>query len=107
MIEMRPSEARLLEALWRNDLRAFIHKAFTTLCPGQKFEMSWHIAAMAYQLERIRRGEIKRLIINMPPRIAQIDRDLGRLSGIRPGTRSDAAIHLRKLLRGARQKALQ
>ena len=29
---------------------------------------NWHITAIAYQLERIRRGEITRLIINMPPR---------------------------------------
>jgi hypothetical protein len=27
-----------------------------------------HLEAIAYQLERVRRGEIKRLIINMPPR---------------------------------------
>ena len=29
---------------------------------------NWHLEAIAYQLERVRRGEIKRLIINMPPR---------------------------------------
>jgi hypothetical protein len=32
------------------------------------FLPNWHIKAIAYQLERIRRGEINRLIINMPPR---------------------------------------
>ena len=63
------TDARLFECLLRNDLRALIEKAFTTLCPGQTFEMSWHIEAMLYQLERVRRGEIKRLIINMPPRM--------------------------------------
>jgi predicted phage terminase large subunit-like protein len=68
MILRTPTEARRFEALLRNDFRFFIHKAFTTLCPGQEFERSWHIEAIAYQLERVRRGEIARLIINMPPR---------------------------------------
>jgi len=63
-----PTDARKFEGLLRNDFRAFIHKVFTTLCPGQDYERSWHIEAIAYQLERVRRGEITRLIINMPPR---------------------------------------
>jgi len=62
------TDARKLESLLRNDFRAFIHKVFATLCPGQDYERSWHIEAIAYQLERVRRGEITRLIINMPPR---------------------------------------
>ena len=32
---MTPSKARVFNALLRNDFRAFIHKVFTTLCPGQ------------------------------------------------------------------------
>ncbi len=63
-----PTEDRTLQGLLRNDFRAFIHKVFTTLCPGQDYERSWHIEAIAHQLERVRRGEITRLIINMPPR---------------------------------------
>jgi hypothetical protein len=63
-----PTDARKFEGLLRNDFRAFIHKVFTTLCPGQDYERSWHIEAIAYQLERVRQGEITRLIINMPPR---------------------------------------
>jgi predicted phage terminase large subunit-like protein len=62
------TDARKLDGLLRNDFRAFIHKTFTTLCPGQDYELSWHIEAIAHRLERVRRGEIKRLIINMPPR---------------------------------------
>jgi hypothetical protein len=63
-----PSDARTLEALLRSDFRAFVHKAFTTLCPGQNYVNTWHLEAIAWQLERVRRGEIRRLIINMPPR---------------------------------------
>jgi predicted phage terminase large subunit-like protein len=57
-----------LQAILRQDFEAFVRKAFHTLCPGQPFIPVWFIAALAYQLERVRLGEIKRLIINMPPR---------------------------------------
>ncbi len=45
-----------------------MHKVFTTLSPGQTYVSTWHVEAIAWQLERVRRGEIRRLIINMPPR---------------------------------------
>ena len=62
------TDQRLVESLIRNDFRAFINKAFHTLCPGQPYVREWFIDAIAWQLERVRRGEIKRLIINLPPR---------------------------------------
>jgi predicted phage terminase large subunit-like protein len=62
------SDGRVLEALLRNDFRAFLHKVFTTLAPGQRYVCAWNIEAIAWRLERLRRGEIRRLIINMPPR---------------------------------------
>src|ERR1700724_195223 len=62
------SDARVLEALLRNDFRAFLHKTFATLSPGQAYVSTWHVEAIAWRLERVRRGEIRRLIINMPPR---------------------------------------
>ena len=45
-----------------------MEKVFNTLSPGRRFIPTWHLEAIAYQLERVRRGEIRRLIINMPPR---------------------------------------
>src|SRR5271156_1661776 len=60
--------ARRFEALLRAGFRPFLEKVFNTLSPGQIFIPAWHLGAIAYQLERVRRGEIKRLIINMPPR---------------------------------------
>ena len=62
------SEARVLRALLRTNLNAFVRKVFSALAPGQTFVPSWHLEAIACQLERLRRGEITRLIINMPPR---------------------------------------
>lgn len=62
------SDARLLRALLRQNFNAFVEKAFATLAPGQAFDPGWHLQAIGWQLERVRRGEITRLIINMPPR---------------------------------------
>jgi predicted phage terminase large subunit-like protein len=45
-----------------------VRKVFATLESGQTYVPNWHLEAIAYQLERVRRGEIRRLIINMPPR---------------------------------------
>jgi predicted phage terminase large subunit-like protein len=63
-----PSEREFLHAILRCDFPSFLRKTFETLSPGQRFVNGWPIAAIAYQLERVRRGEIRRLIINMPPR---------------------------------------
>jgi len=62
------NEARVLQALLREDFRAFLQMTFTTLSPGQTFVREWFLDAIADRLERVRRGEIRRLIINMPPR---------------------------------------
>jgi len=59
---------RLLHALLRQDLASFVHKSFTTLEPATPFRENWHHRAMCYQLERVARGELRRLIINVPPR---------------------------------------
>ena len=63
-----PSDPELLKAILRQDFAAFVGKVFGTLSPGQTFIPSWHIDALADALERVRRNEINRLIINMPPR---------------------------------------
>ena len=68
------ADARLLRALLRQNFNAFVEKAFATLAPGQDFDPGWHLRAIAYQLERLRRGKITRLIINMPPRCTSSSR---------------------------------
>jgi predicted phage terminase large subunit-like protein len=52
----------------RLDFVSFIEAVFDLLNPGRPFFMSWHIRALAYYLEQVRLGRIKRLIINVPPR---------------------------------------
>src|SRR5579863_7769812 len=56
----KASEARVLRALLRSNFTAFVRKVFTTLEPGQAFVPNWHLDAIAYQLERVGRGEIDR-----------------------------------------------
>lgn len=58
----------LRDALLRRNLYAFVHKAFNTLYPDGTFAPAWHVEAICYQLERVARGEIKRLLITVPPR---------------------------------------
>ena len=52
----------------RLDFVSFIEAAFNLLNPGRRFFMNWHIRGLAYHLELVRLGRIKRLIINVPPR---------------------------------------
>jgi hypothetical protein len=54
------------DAIFRTDFVCFIGKCFETLVPGSTFRMNWHIYALAYQLEQVRLGKIRRLIINLP-----------------------------------------
>src|SRR5262252_1186930 len=57
-----------LAALLENDLRYFVRKSFHTILPGTPYLPNWHIDAIVYQLMRVHRGEISRLLINQPPR---------------------------------------
>jgi predicted phage terminase large subunit-like protein len=61
-------EQHLLNALLRSDFKSFLYRCMLALNPGAVFMPNWHIDAIAYQLQRVRAGEITRLIINLPPR---------------------------------------
>lgn len=62
-------EAEELEiALCRTDLAAFIEKTFKIVSPGEEYLHNWHIEAISEYLLACERGEINRLIINIPPR---------------------------------------
>jgi hypothetical protein len=58
----------VLHAALRTDLSMFIEKTFNELVPGQEYLPNWHVNAIAYQLERCFRREVKRQIILLPPR---------------------------------------
>jgi predicted phage terminase large subunit-like protein len=65
---VRTGDTALFDAVMRGDFVSFLYRCFLHLNPGAQFLPNWHIRAIAHQLERIRRGEITRLIINLPPR---------------------------------------
>src|SRR5262245_61590584 len=58
----------LLDAICRVDFASFARRCFHSLEPTSSFLMNWVIYALVYHLEQVRLGQIKRLMINMPPR---------------------------------------
>lgn len=69
---MTSSDARrrMLEAMLRNDFRAFALKVLHTLDSGEIL-YNWHQDALAHALDQVRLGQTRRLIINLPPRMAK------------------------------------
>ncbi len=67
---MKPEldNTQVLRALLRKDLSSFIQRTLSTVDPGAHYQHNWHIDAIAHQLERVSNGEVKRLIITIPPR---------------------------------------
>ena len=55
-------------AFSRYDFHTFMHRAFLELNPRVRFSPNWHNELIAAKLEACLRGEINRLIINVPPR---------------------------------------
>lgn len=64
----RPTPAEALDALLRTRLAAFTQKTFRTVDPGAAYKHNWHVDLIAEYLEACTRREIKRLVINIPPR---------------------------------------
>lgn len=52
----------------QKSLDNFIKAAWPVIEPGHPFIDNWHIDAICQHLEAVIRGEIKRLVINVPPR---------------------------------------
>lgn len=66
------SDEEMFKAINRtlqSDLKHFIRYSFSYLRPGEEYTHSWHIDAISAYLQAVKNGEIKRLIINMPPRM--------------------------------------
>ena len=56
------------DALLRLDFVSFAQRCLRELSPRAQFAMNWHIEIIAAKLMALRKGYIRRLIINMPPR---------------------------------------
>lgn len=55
-------------AACRESLDCFSQKTFKLVEPAAALEWNWHIGCIAEHLEAVYRGEIRKLIINIPPR---------------------------------------
>ena len=62
------SDPRLLTAILCTDLSSFIQRVFRTVSPGDSYKHNWHVDAIAYALQQCLYGDIRRLIITVPPR---------------------------------------
>lgn len=55
-------------AFLATDQIAFTEEVFNTVSPNHKYDDNWHIHCIIEHLKAVEKGEISRLIINMPPR---------------------------------------
>ena len=56
------------EFLLRHDLATFAGRCFQDLNPQTCLAINWHLEVIAAKLTAVREGQIRRLIINLPPR---------------------------------------
>jgi predicted phage terminase large subunit-like protein len=61
------SREEYLAAL-RSDFYTFLHRCFVELNPSLRFLSNWHIELLAATLQGLGKGDLRRLIINIPPR---------------------------------------
>lgn len=61
-------DSKFLKEALKNDLATFVKKGFKVLDPKTKLIWNWHLDLICEYLQAVYNGEIKRLIINVPPR---------------------------------------
>ena len=68
--------ARAIRQMYRTDLTSFIQLAFQLLEPRTRYVPHWSIDLLGQMLQRCHHGDVRRLIINMPPRWANSQRSM-------------------------------
>ena len=58
----------VLQALLASNLTSFTEFAFGVVRPGVPFKPNWHLEAVTHKLSQVACGEVRRLIITVPPR---------------------------------------
>jgi predicted phage terminase large subunit-like protein len=58
----------VLQALLASNLTSFTEFAFGVVRPGVLFKPNWHFEAVTHKLSQVACGEVRRLIITLPPR---------------------------------------
>src|SRR6185437_4103149 len=64
-------DQRGLLALHREQFTLFAAKAFTTINPGAELVPSKAFLAICHAMDRVVKGDIKRLLVTVPPRSAK------------------------------------
>jgi hypothetical protein len=67
-IEAAEDALELDRVVLSNSLRLYIRSAWHVIEPSTVYLDNWHIDLIAEYLEAVTAGQIKRLLINMPPR---------------------------------------
>src|SRR4029434_8363831 len=58
----------VIDAVLRNDFCSFVQGIFPIVSAGDQLLLKWHIEAIAEAVSKVLRGDIRRLIITVPPR---------------------------------------
>src|SRR5512132_2343977 len=58
----------VLQILLENNLKSFSEFAFGVVRPGFTFKPNWYFEAVTNKLSQVASGEVRRLIITLPPR---------------------------------------
>lgn len=67
LLQLHEKQRREME----RSLHAFVRGAWSVLEPGREFVDNWHLHAICEHLEAVSRGDIKRLVINVPFRTSK------------------------------------
>src|SRR5215475_4783142 len=59
----------VFQVLLANNLTSFTEFAFGVVRPGVVFKPNWHFEAVTEKLSQVARGDVRRLIITLPPRM--------------------------------------
>ena len=65
-VYLPPDEALIEGALLSRDLHVYVKAAWGVINPGRPFIDGWHIGAICEHLQAVSRGEIHKLLINIP-----------------------------------------
>lgn len=68
LIEQVKLQDALLTRRAEDSLRAYVEQAWPILEPDQPFQPNWHIDLIVEYLEAVTAGEVRHLLINLPPR---------------------------------------
>jgi hypothetical protein len=68
LIRQAQLQDALLKVRAEASLRQYIEEAWPILEPGTPFLGNWHIDLLCEYLEAVTAGQVRRLLVNMPPR---------------------------------------